>query len=196
MHGVLPEIHENKEKELEKATTFYDDLSFDESDVSSHHQHHEPGEDLEGLEGHLHEHHHFKMTDLLFSHKSMGYQIWSKGVNFLCLISSFIYAHYGAFRHSDPELNSTMVMIELIFFYDMMLTFITTIDDVKNQGKSIRDLSKISSWYFNGEFIYDFIALIPFQFLTLHNNRQDLLYIIKLIRLRRGIMKLDIMGYL
>ena len=48
----------------------------------------------------------------------------------------------------------------------------------------------------NGEFIYDFIALIPFQYLKLHNNRQDLLYIVKLIRLRRGMMKLKVMGYL
>jgi hypothetical protein len=84
------------------------------------------------------------MSDLLFSHKSMGYQVWSKVINILCLVSSFIYAHYGAFRHSDPSLNSTMLLMELAFLYDFLLTFITTIEDKKNFGKSVKDLGKIS----------------------------------------------------
>ena len=84
------------------------------------------------------------MSDLLFSHTSVGYQLWTKMVNTLCLLSSFIYAHYAAFRHSDPSLDTTMVVVELIFFYDLVLTFITTIDDPKNPGKKVKSFGTIA----------------------------------------------------
>ena len=92
----------------------------DECSESSHDHHYEPGD--------------FKMFDLQFSHNSVGYQLWTKMVNTLCLLSSFIYAHYAAFRHSDPSLSTTMVVVEMIFFCDLVLTFITTIEDPMNPG--------------------------------------------------------------
>lgn len=57
-----------------------------------------------------------------------------------------------------------MVMVELIFFYDMMLTFMTTIGKPGQGGveKKEKSFSVIAGNYLRGEFIYDFIALIPF----------------------------------
>lgn len=40
--------------------------------------------------------------------------------------------------------------------------------------------------------LIDLIALAPFSLLKLKNNRQSLLYVIKLIRLKRGIINLKI----
>ena len=44
--------------------------------------------------------------------------------------------------------------------------------------------------------LFDLVALIPFQFLHLRNNRQDLLYVVKLIRLKRGILNLNTKQFL
>ena len=76
-----------------------------------------------------------------------------------------------------------------------MLNFITDFDDPERIGVSVRDLSKISLNYFNGRCLEDFIALIPFNVIHLKNDRQKLLYVIKLIRLKRGLDNLDIMKY-
>ena len=54
-------------------------------------------------------------------------------------------------------------------------------------------MSKIFSKYTKGGFIYDIIALTPFFMLKLYRDRQKLLYIVKLIRLKRGFENLDIM---
>jgi hypothetical protein len=57
-------------------------------------------------------------------------------------------------------------------------------------------VSKIFVNYVNGAFKYDAIALMPFNWLILNRNRQNLLYIFKLIRLKRGFENLEVMDYL
>lgn len=52
--------------------------------------------------------------------------------------------------------------------------------------------SKIIINYLQGEFIWDFIPLIPLQFLRLVNNRDRLFFLIKCLRLRRGFAILDV----
>jgi hypothetical protein len=51
----------------------------------------------------------------------------------------------------------------------------------------VRDLKKIAINYLYGEFKFDILALLPFQIMTLKNNRQYLFFIIKLLRLAKGI---------
>jgi hypothetical protein len=152
-----------------------------------------------GVAEEYHHHHHgpvFKATDLIICHKSMGYKSWSKLIDLLCIISSFVYAHWASFRHSDPSLFRMMLINELAFLLDFALKFITSIEDQNNLGGEIRDFGKISQAYIDGDLFYDLIALIPFYLLNLKNNRQDLLYIVKLIRLKRGILNMEIMGFL
>ena len=54
------------------------------------------------------------------------------------------------------------------------------------------DLKKISWHYLNGDFKLDMLALIPFQFLQMKNNRQYLFFMIKLIRLEKGIRHISV----
>ena len=59
-------------------------------------------------------------------------------------------------------------------------------------GKTVRIWSKIIINYIQGEFIWDFIPLLPFQFLRLVRKRDRLLFLIKCLRLRRGFAILDV----
>ena len=89
------------------------------------------------------------------------------------------------------------MIVESIFLADMMISFITDyVDPQKPLGAPIRELSRIFSKYISGGFMYDFIALTPFYMLNMVRDRQKLLYIVKLIRLKRGFDNLDVLSFL
>ena len=81
----------------------------------------------------------------------------------LCIVSSFIYAHFASQRHADENLETTMLVIESIFLIDCLVSFIKDFEDINDpKGPAIRSLSKIFSNYTQGQFFYDIMALIPF----------------------------------
>ena len=90
-----------------------------------------------------------------------------------------------------------MMIVESIFLVDCLTSFIKDYEDpLDPKGPSIRKLSKIFTNYTSNAFIYDAIALMPLNWLTLYRNRQNLLFILKCIRLKRGIENLDVLDYL
>jgi hypothetical protein len=66
---------------------------------------------------------------LIVSHQSSMYTFWHESLDMLCIVSSFIYAHFAAQRHEDESMHSTMKVIECIFLVDCLLTFVK---DYKN----------------------------------------------------------------
>ena len=118
-------------------------------------------------------------------------------MDFLCIISSFIYAHFAAYRHADPENNYLMIAFESAFLLDFLMNFILDFPDPKDpKFKSVRKIGEISTHYYHGSFWTDFIALMPLHLLTMQRDRQNLLYIVKCIRLHRGFANFDVMDYL
>ena len=54
-------------------------------------------------------------------------------------------------------------------------------------SKLVKSISLISTRYFKGNFIYDFLPLIPFaEIIVLDSGLQRLFYIIKLMRFQTG----------
>ena len=122
------------------------------------------------------------------SHTSNLYYFWNAIVIFLCLASSIHYFILSSFRQWDHHEDNThywsMFTYELIFLLDFILQFF--IDYHDNQlDTRIREMSKIASRYLNSCFAWDLIPLLPLQFLHLKNNRHNLFYVIKLLRLYR-----------
>lgn len=115
-------------------------------------------------------------------------------IDILRIFSSFVYIHFAAFREDNWRFTQ---VVELIFLLDMMLIFFTDIvDPNKPLGAPIRDHAKIFTKYMKSGFAYDIIALTPFYMLKLDRKREYLLYIIKLIRLKRGFDNLDVLSLL
>ena len=64
------------------------------------------------------------------------------------------------------------LIVESIFFADMLLSFITDfVDPQRPLGAPIRELSKIFAKYMKGGFMYDIIALTPFYMLRMKRQR-------------------------
>ena len=133
----------------------------------------------------------------IIDHRGPYYFIWHEVVDFLCIISSFIYAHFAAYRHSNPEYKYLMIAFEGAFLIDFLMNFILDYPDPKDpKFKSVKNLSMIFSNYLQDSFLRDIIALAPLHLITLKHKRQNLLYIVKLVRLYRGFANFDVMEYL
>jgi hypothetical protein len=83
---------------------------------------------------------------------------------------------------------------EYIFIFDLVYNFFIEYypDHSGKTAKPIRQLSKIAMHYLRTTFFIDFIPLIPFHLIELPHNKGPVLYIIKLIRFKRGIDLFDI----
>jgi len=65
------------------------------------------------------------------------------------------------------------VIVEGMFLIDLILSFITSINDPASPKLKppITDLVTIASTFIKGDFTYQFIPLIPFQYLDLGGGR-------------------------
>ena len=130
----------------------------------------------------------------IISQKNKPYQLFEMFVSLLCMLSSFNYAYLAAFR-MHKELNETIMSIwilyELIFFLDIILQFLLEFTS-ETSSIPVRDLEKIAWNYIYNGFVTDFIAIIPLQIIQLKNNRQNLFFLIKLIRLEKGLRLFDV----
>lgn len=104
----------------------------------------------------------------IINHKGSRYFIWHETIDFLCIISSFIYAHYAAYRHEEENLFTTMIIIEGAFVADFLMNFILDYPDPNDpKFKSVKDVGKISQQYMNGDFTKDLIALAPLHLIKM-----------------------------
>jgi hypothetical protein len=129
----------------------------------------------------------------VFDHNSSMYTLWSTYINVLAVASSYLYAHYAAFRHEDGENKRYVLIIELSFLIDLGIHFMLSYDNPKGQlFEPIKNLEMIANRYIHSNLMEHAFPLIPFWLLSFDRNREKLLYITKLIRLKRGLLKMDV----
>ena len=96
-----------------------------------------------------------------------------------------MYAYMAAFEDQDETvLWHISLYFESIFLLSMGLKFLYEYKKDDSEMNE-RDLSKIAVHYLKGEFLFDFIPLIPLNLLDL-NGYERLFYLIKIIRLVNG----------
>jgi len=132
---------------------------------------------------------------LIIDHTSCGAQYWKKFIDYLSLASSFSYAVYASFRHSTENMKMVVSIVELVYFFDMILTFFTDFPKTtsSNQKVNVKDIHKIFWRYLKGDFLLNFIALLPFYLLSLPNGAESVFFLLKLCgRLKRGLSNMDV----
>ena len=75
--------------------------------------------------------------------------------------------------------------IETIFGIYMVLQFFKEFQP-EDKVIPVRDLYGIAINYFESEFLFDFLPILPLQVLNLKRNRQKLFFLIKCIRIPKG----------
>ena len=115
--------------------------------------------------------------------------IWRVWLTFLCLASCYFYAYFAAF--GIPEADSTAAVYDWLFqsnfMVAMLIEFVTTYRI--NPGEpEVRDITEIVPRYLQGNFLFELLPLLPFQWMFAFDNGQEKLFLlVKLIRLVRGL---------
>lgn len=119
-------------------------------------------------------------------------------ISAICLLSSYYYGYlacgrYGETNSNKEEDNSliTTTVIEVFFLIHLLLQFFIEFRPSAEKAP-VRDIPKISVHYLQNGFAMDFIPIIPFYAVSLKRKRQDLFYIIKMIRLIKGFNIFDV----
>ena len=126
---------------------------------------------------------------IVISPDTMFSQCWRVIYIFSCLTSSYFYAYISAFGvpvHPEPLWYINMIY-EGIFLISLLLNFITAYKPQGDMSKPVKNINMISTRYFKGNFIFDFLPLIPFaDIIVFDSGIQRLFYLIKLMRFFTG----------
>ena len=132
--GILPEVYQviSQQKKLmeddDKENDMKGDLDVSQESLLSEEEDEGPN-----------------FENLIINSDGQAYTIWHEVVDFLCIISSFIYIHYAAYRHEDESQKWLMLVIECAFVLDFMMNFILDFPDPKDpMEKRNKDISEIS----------------------------------------------------
>lgn len=110
-----------------------------------------------------------------------------------CMASGYVYMWFARFGDSlaKEDLFLMSSIIEVYFCLSMYVNFVT--DYVPDgQIEPVRNLVQISKRYLKGDFIMQFIPLIPFTYVIELNNHTRLLFLIKVLRVINGMKVLDV----
>jgi hypothetical protein len=94
----------------------------------------------------------------------------------------------ASFLSKDPDPSSVLfkmdIIFEIVFLISMVLEFLTDIQPEQKELKPIRDPILIAKNYINGDFLVDFLALIPFNyFVKIQGGYGRFFYLFKILRL-------------
>jgi hypothetical protein len=100
---------------------------------------------------------------LVIDYESTVWAMWNSYISLLAIVSSFLYAHYAAYRHEDGTQGEYMIVIEASFAVDFCLQFFLSYPDPRGKHFSpIINLEQIAARYMKGEMIEEALPLIPF----------------------------------
>ena len=75
---------------------------------------------------------------------------------------------------------------EIIFAIDLVANFFKNRHNIHQEHEQTKVTCKESYQnYLQGEFLWDFVPLVPLQLLTLKRDRQRIFYFIKMVRIRK-----------
>lgn len=86
---------------------------------------------------------------------------------------------------------ASVVTIESIFLVHLIMQFFVEYEDETGQ-RTIRNLQLTAINYVKTRFIFDFIPLLPINFIPMYRKREYLFYVVKMTRLYRSLEFFDV----
>ena len=129
---------------------------------------------------------------LVIPREGTFFSMWDILITILCIVSAYVYMFIAAFGVSDQNMDYLDIIFNFIFFIDMILRFCLDYYD-KIREETIKTQPKLAMHYLKGDFLYDFVATVPFlrvinSIVPLEKGRHSkvkLLYLIKIIRISK-----------
>lgn len=133
----------------------------------------------------------------------LAYEIFNFFISILCIVSSVLYLQMASFRDEHKvswaqhkrNLLKFDYFFEIFFAIHLILNFFKQKNDADSgdiKQALHKTLPEIALNYLKTDFINDIIPLIPLQLLKLHNHREYLFYLIKVMRMVKGFKIYDV----
>mgnify|MGYP000968411450 CR=1 FL=1 len=106
----------------------------------------------------------------------------------------YVNAYYASFGTPTSTFEVSIdVLVETLFFFDMLFCFLQEYKDDETYSM-VSSFKLIALHYVKKSFFFDFIAIIPFDFIINHDADQnfELFRVIKLLRIPRLIDLLEV----
>ena len=130
---------------------------------------------------------------VIIRQSSRMYQAERFLISVVSIFQSYYYMVVIAFEHTtDSSSYWKQNFLEVIFIIDLVMNFFVEYTPVKTGQHNIRKFSLIAQNYLKGQFLFDVIPIIPFHLISLPYNSARLLYLIKMIRIKRAMNLLNI----
>lgn len=71
--------------------------------------------------------------NFVIDYESTTWAMWNTYISFLSIASSFLYAHYAAYRHEESNKGYYMIVIEASFAIDFGLQFFLSYPDPRGK---------------------------------------------------------------
>ena len=150
--------------------------------------------DADDNKNHVHEDSSFIQL-IVISETSTARKVWAALYLFSCFTSPYFYAWVALFGHEKGESGYliTSIIFETIFATNILVNFLT---EYVPDGEIVpeRDIAKIADRYFHTDFLMEFIPTFPLTFIfnNTHEKYWRLFYLIKVIRIVKGIEIYDV----
>lgn len=66
---------------------------------------------------------------IILNHNGQFYRNWTRGISYLCILSSFLYAGCAAFSHKTYDDDWRLIFCETLFAIDMFIKFFVDYPD-------------------------------------------------------------------
>lgn len=126
----------------------------------------------------------------IISHKSYFFIIESFLVLPISIFTSYWYGFLAIYGVEDTVYSDQYWWFEIFFGFDLLLQFFVDYID-KTNGQVVRSYTKIFWNYIYGDFIRDFITILPLQLIPLPLDSGHYMFLIKCLRMFKGSKLVD-----
>lgn len=105
----------------------------------------------------------------IVDHQGTFYKWWYRFISLCRITSAYNYCIYAAYRRETYNFVSGNIY-EVFFIFDILINLFLDFKKSPSDIDHVRDAQKSATRYVEGNFIWDFIPLIPFQLLKLERN--------------------------
>ena len=110
------------------------------------------------------------LQGLVISRTGKFFEAKESVVTIMCLTTSYYYADLINFGFESRTRSN---ILEICFLIDLILNFfVDYIPNTSMNKEPERNFQKIALNYLRGNFIWDFIPLVPLQFIDVHGNER------------------------
>ena len=142
------------------------------------------------------------MQKFVISNDSTFSMVWMVIDTVACMASAYMYAFLACYGvNEDGPRDEEELLFEMLWEFVFLISIIKCfLTDYRVEGESFpkKNFFKIAQRYLKGDFMIDFIPIVPIPFMINLHTFPDgkLFYLLKIVRLKRGLEVFNVQAWI